>query len=80
MYLPDVLWDIIKEYQLNWKRSHKKKFSRVTNELIYIFDYLCCYRGCTRHTVHKITGYFHKCYFNRGKYAAVGCISWVNQG
>lgn len=72
MYLPDVLWDIIKEYQLNWKPSHEKKFSRVTNELIYIFDYLCCYRGCTFHTVHKITGYFHKCYFNWCKSSILG--------
>ena len=41
----------------------KKSFSRVMNELKYIFDVLCCYRGCQFYTVHKITGYFHKCYF-----------------
>jgi len=62
-YLPDELWDIVKTYQLNWKPSHKKKFSRVMNELIYIFDLLCCQRWSPRHTVHKITGHFHKCYF-----------------
>ena len=66
-YLPDELWDIVKTYQLNWKPSHKKKFSRVANELIYKFDYLCCYRGCPRHTVHNIAGYFHKCYFTHLK-------------
>jgi len=66
-YLPDELWNIVKTYQLNWKPSHKKKMSRVTNELIYMFDYLCCYKGCTRHTVHDITRYFHKCYFTHLK-------------
>ena len=62
-YLPNELWDIVKTYQLNWKPTHKKKFCRVTNDLKYIFDYLCCSRGCECHTVHNITGYFHKCYF-----------------
>jgi hypothetical protein len=62
-YLPNELWDIVKTYQLNWKPTHKKKFGRVMNELKYTFYYLCCYRGCQRYTVHKITGYFHKCYF-----------------
>jgi len=63
-YLPDELWNIVKTYQLNWKPSHKKKFSRVMNELVYIFDYLCCYRGCRFHTVHNITGHFHKIFFS----------------
>lgn len=30
-YLPNELWDIVKTYQLNWKPTHKKKFSRVMN-------------------------------------------------
>ena len=62
-YLPNELWDIVKTYQLNWKPTHKKKFSTVMNELKYFFDVLCCYRGCRFYTVHKITGYFHKYYF-----------------
>lgn len=41
----------------------KKSLVQSLNELKYIFDVLCCYRGCRFYTVHKITGYFHKCYF-----------------
>ena len=76
-YLPNELWDIVKTYQLNWKPTHKKKFCRVTNELKYIFDYLCCSRGCECHTVHNITGYFHKCYFTHIRIKDNGII--INQ-
>ena len=67
MYLPNELWNIVKEYQLDWKKTHKKSFVKVTYELKYIFDYYCCSptaRECPRFTVHKITGYFQNCYFN----------------
>ena len=57
-YLPNELWDIVKTYQLNWKPTHKKKFSRVMNELKYIFDVLCCYRGVSFIQYIKLLGIF----------------------
>jgi hypothetical protein len=65
MYLPDELWDIIKEYQLNWKKTHKEKFINVKNELENIFGYYCCGKKAPWLSVHKITGYFHFCYLNK---------------
>jgi hypothetical protein len=66
MYLPDELWNIVKEYQFNWKRTHKKNFFKIIYELEYLFfwhvdiDY-----GAPGLSVHNITGYFHKCYFDK---------------
>jgi len=63
MYLPDDIWNIVKEYQINWKLAHKKKLDILMTELRDSFDHLCCNRDSPGLTVHKITGHFHKCYF-----------------
>lgn len=63
MYLPDDIWNIVKEYQINWKLAHKKKLDILMTELRDSFDHLCCYRDAPCLTVHKITGHFHKCFF-----------------
>ena len=65
MYITDVLWDIIKEYQLNWKKTHSGKFIKVMHELEYIFDLHCLPPKAPYLTVHKITGYFHNSYLNK---------------
>ena len=64
MYLPDVLWDIIKEYLFNWKKTHENKFIKVTHELEYVFDFHCLPPKAPYLNVHRITGYFHNSYFN----------------
>ena len=35
MEFPDEIWDYIKEFALNWKRSHKKKFRYCTGNLLF---------------------------------------------
>jgi dolichyl-phosphate-mannose--protein O-mannosyl transferase len=62
MYITDVLWDIIKEYQLDWKKTHSGKFIKVMHELEYIFDLHCLPPKAPYLTLHKITGYFHNSY------------------
>ena len=41
--LPDELWNHIKEYQLDWKKKHKKKLFKVVWEM----EYLAAWHGCS---------------------------------
>ena len=35
MELPDEIWDYIKEFTFDWKRSHKEKFRYCTGNLLF---------------------------------------------
>ena len=37
--LPDELWNHIKEYQLDWKKKHKKKLFKVVWEMEYLAEW-----------------------------------------
>ena len=56
--LPDELWDIVKSYQLNWKKTHSKSLSKVVFELDYLYVWHCG---------DKFPGvcYFQNSYFDR---------------
>ena len=67
--LPDELWNIIKDYQLDWKKKHKKNLFKVTYEINYLYDWHCCETEGP-YLPHEVDSevcghYFHHCYFDK---------------
>ena len=58
--LPDELWNHIKEYQLDWKKKHKKKLFKVVWEM----EYLAEWHGCSKEYIDK-SHWFSDCYFDK---------------
>ena len=58
--LPDELWNHIKEYQLDWKKKHKKKLFKVVWEM----EYLAEWHGVLSSPPEKKL-WFPECYFDK---------------